>query len=206
MIRNIVCDMGGVLIAWDPPMLVDRLDLPAEDKALLLREVFRSVDWVSQDRGVVPQDIIVTNMCRRLPKHLHRYAADFVYGWWKAPFVPIEGIDALLHELKANGYTLYVLSNASRALHDYLPRLPGSDVFSGLIVSADWGILKPDLELYRILFREYGLNPAECYFIDDFTLNVEAARTLGMHGSVFDGNIQKLRRELAAAGVTVSLE
>ena len=59
--------MGGVLIAWDPPMLVDRLDLSPEDKALLLREVFRSVDWVSQDRGVVPQEQIVSNMCRRLP-------------------------------------------------------------------------------------------------------------------------------------------
>ena len=206
MIRNIVCDMGGVLIAWDPPMMVDRLALAPGDKALLLREVFRSADWVSQDRGVVPQDEIVQNMCRRLPAHLHRYAADFVYGWWKAPLVPIEGVDALLHELKANGYTLYVLSNASRALHEYFPRLPGSDVFSGLIVSADWGILKPDRELYRILFREYGLDPAECYFIDDFALNVEAALTLGMQGSVFDGDIKRLRRELTEAGVTVSAE
>lgn len=206
MIRNIVCDMGGVLIAWDPPMLVDRLGLAPGDKALLLREVFRSADWVSQDRGVVPQDEIVRNMCRRLPERLHRYAADFVYGWWKGPFVPIEGIDALLHELKANGYTLYVLSNASRALHDYFPRLPASDVFSGLVVSADWGILKPDRELYRILFREYGLDPKECWFIDDFALNVEAAITLGMQGSVFDGDIKRLRRELAEAGVTVSAE
>ena len=204
MIRNIVCDMGGVLIAWDPPMLLDRFDLSPEDKALLLREVFRSVDWVSQDRGVVPQDEIVNNICRRIPKHLHRYAADFVYGWWKYPFVPIEGIDALLHELKANGYTLYVLSNASRALHDYFPRLPASDVFSGLIVSADWGILKPDRELYRILCREYGLKPEECYFIDDFSLNVEAAKTLGMNGSVFFQDIPRLRRELIEAGVTVS--
>ena len=206
MIRNIVCDMGGVLIAWDPPMLVDRLDLPAADKALLLREVFRSADWIAQDRGVVPQEQIVNNMCRRLPERLHRYAADFVYGWWKYPFVPIEGIDALLHELKANGYTLYVLSNASRALHDYFPRLPASDVFSGLIVSADWGILKPDRELYRILFREYGLDPAECCFIDDFSLNVEAAITLGMQGFLFDGDVKRLRRELMEAGVTVSHE
>lgn len=206
MIRNIVCDMGGVLIAWDPPMLVDQYHLSPEDSALVLREVFRSVDWVSQDRGVVPQDEIVRNMCKRLPERLHHCAADSVYGWWKHPFVPIDGIDELLHELKANGYTLYVLSNASRALHEYFHRLPGADVFSGLIVSADWGILKPDRELYRILCREYGLKLEECYFIDDFSLNVEAAITLGMKGSVFDRNVSRLRKELAEAGVTVSHE
>ena len=205
MIRNVVCDMGGVLIAWDPPMLVNRYDLPPEDKALLLKEVFRSPDWVAQDRGVIPQDEIVANMCRRLPERLHGCAADFVYGWWKQPFVPIEGIEKLLRELKANGYTLYVLSNASRALHDYFPRLPASDAFSGLIVSADWGILKPERELYRILCREYDLNPKECCFIDDFSLNVEAAQTIGMQGFLFDGDVSRLRRELREAGVTVSL-
>lgn len=205
MIRNIVCDMGGVLIAWDPPMLVDRLGVSEEDRALLLREVFRSADWVKQDRGVVPQEEIVKNMCRRLPKHLHGFAADFVYGWWKQPFVPIEGMEELLYELKANGLSLYVLSNASRALHDYFPRLPAADAFSGLIVSADWGILKPDRELYRILCREYDLDPKECYFIDDFSLNAEAAQTLGMQSSVFDGDIKRLRKELREAGVNVSL-
>ena len=46
--------MGGVLIAWDPPMLVDRLDLSPEDKALLLREVFRSVDWEPKTRPDSP--------------------------------------------------------------------------------------------------------------------------------------------------------
>ena len=59
--------------------------------------------------------------------------------------------------------------------------------------------------LYRILCREYGLDPAECCFIDDFPLNVEAAWTVGMQGIVFDGDIRRLRRELKEIGVAVSL-
>ena len=51
MIRNVVFDMGGVLIAWDPARIVARLGLSGEDAQLLLREVFQSVEWVSLDRG-----------------------------------------------------------------------------------------------------------------------------------------------------------
>ena len=64
MIRNVVCDMGGVLIAWDPPSIVNRFGLCAEDAAKLLREVFQSPEWTMQDRGVIPQEEILSRMCR----------------------------------------------------------------------------------------------------------------------------------------------
>lgn len=204
MIRNIVCDMGGVLIEWNPVGIVRRLHLPPEDEALLLREVFQSTEWVAQDRGVVPQPTLLAAMQRRLPVRLHDAAAA-CYDWWRAPFTPIEGMDALLHELKAQGYALYILSNASRALHDYFPRLPGSDVFDDKFVSADWGLLKPDRSIFQRFCEEFRLVPEECYFIDDFAMNVEAAMRMGMHGTVFYRDIRRLRRELCDAGVTVSL-
>ena len=49
----------------------------------------------------------------------------------------------------------------------------------------------------------YDLKPEECYFIDDSPLNVEGALCTGMRGSVFDGDVERLRRELGAAGVPV---
>ena len=205
MIQTIVFDMGGVLIAWDPPMLVKQLGLAPDEEKLILREVFGSAEWAMQDRGVVPPEEIIKRMCKRLPEKLHAAAAQCVNGWWEFPFSPIPGIDALLQELHTNGYTLYVLSNASRALHGYFPRLPGADVFSGHVVSADWGILKPDRALSRILLDSFDLNPEECYFVDDNPLNVEAAMTLGMQGSVFDQDVTRLRKELKEASVRVAL-
>ena len=56
MIRNVVFDMGGVLIAWDPARIVARLGLSGEDARLLLREVFQSVEWVSLDRGAITEE------------------------------------------------------------------------------------------------------------------------------------------------------
>ena len=46
MIKNILFDMGNVLIHFDRRVFLDRLDISEEDKQLLLREVFLSVEFV----------------------------------------------------------------------------------------------------------------------------------------------------------------
>ena len=51
MIRNILFDMGNVLIRFDRKLFLDRLDLSEADKEILLRDVFASVDWAHMDRG-----------------------------------------------------------------------------------------------------------------------------------------------------------
>ena len=51
MIRNILFDMGNVLIYFDRNLFMDRLGVSEEDKKLLMREVFLSVEWVCMDRG-----------------------------------------------------------------------------------------------------------------------------------------------------------
>ena len=45
MIKNILFDMGNVLIRFDRNLFLDRLDLSREDKKILYREVFASVEW-----------------------------------------------------------------------------------------------------------------------------------------------------------------
>lgn len=55
MIKNILFDMGNVLIHFDRKVFLDRLDISEEDKQLLLREVFLSVEWVQMDRGTLTE-------------------------------------------------------------------------------------------------------------------------------------------------------
>ena len=75
MIRNIVFDMGNVLIRWCPEVFIDRLGIPEEDRPALLQEVFTSVDWMQLDRGIVTWQEAAARMCRRLPERLHIRAA-----------------------------------------------------------------------------------------------------------------------------------
>ena len=47
MIKNIVFDMGHVLMYFSPKVYISRLDYTGEDAELLEREVYRSADWVA---------------------------------------------------------------------------------------------------------------------------------------------------------------
>ena len=204
MIRNLVFDMGNVLIHYIPQVFMDRLGVPAEDQPLLAREVFGSVEWIRMDRGTLGQEEAVAAMEARLPRRLWEYARRLVLGWWlDGPLMPVEGMAALLEELKGLGYGLYLLSNATVRQPEYFPGIPGSQFFDGAVISAHWKVLKPEREIYEILFREYGLEPSECFFVDDLNINVEGALCAGMDGYIFDGDAGRLRQALCRAGVMV---
>lgn len=206
MIKHIVFDMGRVLIDWEPDEIIARCGTAGADAKRLRREVFEGVEWASMDRGTMTQAEGLARILRRLPPELHGAAERCVRDWWKDELHPIEGVAELIRELRGLGCGIYLLSNATSAVHEYFRRIPGSECFDGLIVSADWGLLKPQHEIYEKLFEEYALKPSECFFIDDSPLNVDGAAFVGMPGTVFFRDLPRLRRELNEAGVPVRLE
>jgi len=206
MIRNIVFDMGQVLIYFSPKEYIDRLSVPEEDRPLLLREVFYNIEWTQLDRGSVTEEEAAAAMCARLPERLHGYVRSLVFDWWKGPLMPVPGMEALLAELKELNYRLYLLSNAGVCLRKYFPRIPGSQYFDGRIVSSDYLQLKPEREIFQTLFREYSLKPEECFFVDDLFINIEAARFAGMSGAIFRDDVGLLRKDLNQAGIPVKCE
>ncbi len=203
MIRNILFDMGNVLIRFDRQEFLDRLDLSPQDRQLLLREVFLSVEWVQMDRGTLDEPEAEARMCRRLPEHLH-HAVHALVSQWDEPMLPMPGMEALVRDLKKAGYGVYLLSNASRRQHTYWPKVPGFDCFDGTLISADEGIMKPSQQIYHLILARFGLNARECFFIDDVPANIEAAQACGLQGAVFHGNAALLRQQLHAAGVALT--
>ena len=204
MIQNILFDMGNVLIHFDRKVFLDRLDVTEEEKQLLLREVFLSVEWVQMDRGTLAEPEAEVQICRRLPEHLHP-AVHSLVSLWDEPMLPVAGMAELVEELKQNGYGIYLLSNASIRQHEYWPKIPGWQFFDGKVISADEKIMKPHPDYYRIALERFGLKPEECFFIDDVPANIEGALFCGISGAVFHKDVSLLRSQLRAAGVTVGI-
>lgn len=204
-IDTIVFDMGQVLIHWQPLALIAHMDLTEKQKELLLTELFQSVEWVQSDHGTIALEQIVTQVCRRLPEDLHPAVEELVLGWWRRPLVPMEGMAELIRELKEKGYNIYLLSNASVDLRKYFHRIPGSEYFDGLMVSAEERLLKPQHEIYHTLHSRFRLEPGRCLFIDDSPANIEGALCTGMEGIIFRGDTARLRRELVQRGIDVAL-
>ena len=200
MIRNILFDMGNVLLRFDRQVFLDRLNVTEEDKQLLLKEVFLSEEWVLMDAGVLCEETAEPIMCTRLPEHLHE-AVHQLASCWDRPIIPVEGMYELVRELKEAGYGIYLLSNASVRQHAYWPRVPGSEFFDGTLISADEKIMKPQPEIYRLCMERFGLKPEECIFIDDVQANVDGAAVCGIAGTVFTGDASVLRNSLREAGI-----
>lgn len=205
MIKNIIFDMGQVLIYFSPDLYIERLGVSEEDSEILLREVFRRVEWVRLDHGTITEAEAVGSICRRVPPRLHKAVEELVFRWWARPLDPVPGMRELVAEIKAKGCGIYLLSNANIQQCKYHDRIPGTEYFDGRIVSAECRLIKPQREIYELLLDTYGLRAQECLFIDDSPLNVEGAYCAGIRGIVFDDDVPRLRRELREAGVMVNL-
>lgn len=200
MIKNIIFDMGNVLIKFDKKCFLEAVNVSPEDNALLEREVYVSVEWAMMDRGTLTEKEAAERMCARLPERLHEKVHQLV-DEWDRPILPMSGMAELAGELKAKGYRLFLLSNASYRQHEYWPEIPGSEYFEDTLISADVKLVKPQPEIYLMALHKFNAKPEESVFIDDATNNVEGAIYCGMEGIVFHGDTDELRKKLNAIGV-----
>ena len=202
MIKNIVFDMGNVLVRFDPELFMDRYSLTGEDRRLIRNEVFRSVEWTMLDRGVIDEELAEQRILPRLPERLHDAARGLIETW-DDPIVPVEGMLELLQALKAKGYRLYLLSNAAARQPIYWARAEASKLMDGALISAEVKLLKPDPQIYKALLKKYQLKASECVFIDDRLENVQAAFALGFAGIQMKDSVGTLVRSLATCNVTL---
>jgi HAD superfamily hydrolase (TIGR01509 family) len=62
-------------------------------------------------------------------------------------------------------------------------------------------MVKPNADIYLYLLDKYGLDPAECMFVDDRLDNIEVGEAVGIKGYLFDGDLEKLLEYLKSEGI-----
>lgn len=201
MIKNIIFDMGGVLIRWEPMELLKQFGAKPEDLEMLYREIFKELDWIMLDAGLLDEAEAEANIARRLPEEYRELLHKLIWSW-DDPISPMPGTAELVKELKEKGYGLYLLSNASRRQPEYWPRVPGHEYFDDVMVSAFEQKTKPHYSIYACAMERFGLRKEECVFIDDTSRNILAAKLFGMEGIVFF-DAEDLRKKLRKLGVDV---
>lgn len=200
MIKNIVFDMGNVLILYDAQRYIkDYVDNEA-DKELLYYEVFGSVEWIRRDHGTMTESEAIESICKRLPQRLHQSVATLFENWHK-DIPPFPEMESLIERLKKAGYNIYLLSNTGDRYYTFRKNIPALRFFDGEFISCDWHLLKPDVAIFHTFCLHFGLNPAECFFVDDSPANIYGAQQAGMHGFVYYRNTETLERALKECGV-----
>lgn len=196
MTRNIVFDMGHVLLWYRPQEACRALLNDGADAQALCAAFFGGQAWVEVDHGRLDGDAFTDTVKALLPQRL-RPAVDALYrGMPENILVPVEGMDRVVDGVLNRGFGVYLLSNAGKFMSRRRDVIPNIGRFHGVMFSGDEGIVKPDPGLYLRLQEKYALRPEECLFIDDREDNVQSAAALGWRAHRFSGDVAALKAEL----------
>lgn len=187
MIKNIVFDLGNVILKESPSIVLENTELTKEEIQNIKNKFF--ANWKELDLGneTLAEHL---NKCG-LENYINENVKEKILNYYKyRPFN--NDIIELMNTLKNKNYNIFILSNNNKEAYKYLQKLPMFKSVDGWIVSCDYHMLKPNKEIYVKLFENFNVKPEECYFIDDKKENIEIGIMLGMNGFRFDGEIQKL--------------
>ncbi|GAB2485726.1 HAD family phosphatase [Alkalibacterium psychrotolerans] len=203
VIQSIVFDMGNVLIRYRPEVFITNYSSDFDEQKMLLDAIFYAREWQEYDQGTLTNQELLDHVLMNIPDKLHETAKNVLVDWYTG-MTPISEMEDILRQLDENKYDLYLLSNVSQDFHQFKHIIPGLNYFDGIFLSSDWKMIKPDPEIYKLFFKEFDLNPEECFFIDDLPQNIQSAENLGMKGHIFDGDIEKLKEHLKKEHITIS--
>lgn len=177
--KNVVFDLGGVVVDWSPERLMQEYPGDPEMPLMLFKKGFFANHWQDFDRGVVSQQETV---CRMSDFSGRQYAEcwDFM-EFVKHSLRDIPETQLLIKELASRKFRLFCLSNMSLEFYDYLKGRDVFQCFEGQIISVLEKTIKPEKKIFEILLERYGLDARESVFIDDLEQNIQAAAELGFH-------------------------
>lgn len=180
MIKNIIFDLGNVLIRFKPEEFINK-NIKKEYREKFFNVIFKGQEWADLDRGILEYSDAVKIFSEKIPecsseikKLFDNYILDVLE--------PIEKNIEIMKSLKGK-YKLFVLSNFHYPAFDYIfKNWEFFKYFDGKVVSGHCKLLKPEKKIYELLCLTYSLKPNECVFIDDTKANIEAAEEFGING------------------------
>ena len=195
---NIVFDLGGVVVTWEPEQIIAKRYTDPAMRATVRDQIMAHADWLELDRGTLPQKKAISRAAQRTK--LSEAEVEQFLRHVAAELVPVPQTVDLLYRLKAKGHSLSCLSNMHISFIEHLEQTYRfSEVFSGAVISCRLNLCKPEPAIYEYLLNTYGLDRQNTVFIDDIEANVIAAAKLGIQTIRFESAAQ-CERELTRIG------
>lgn len=201
MIKNIIFDVGKVLVDWQPEEAMHRLGMDDKTVAAVAEATVCTDAWNEADRSAAPDEELLQRLIDNAPEYEKE-----IRLFWENVDMAISQYDysrAWVQSLKKKGYHVYILSNYSRWTYNHTQEALSflADV-DGALFSFDVQQIKPEPAIYQSLLARFDLAGEECVFLDDRRENIEAAEREGINGIIFTGYEDALKK-LQEYGVTV---
>ena len=179
MIKNIIFDLGNVLLKFQPREFLLRFTNDVEYIDQLVAKIFRSSTWMDLDRGTISLEIAKNNFISKYPKE--EAFLTLFFNHWMEMLTLIEENVKVLKGLRDLGYKTYILSNFIKETFTFIQNnYDIFQLFDGQIISGFEETIKPEKAIYELLLSRYNLLPEESLFIDDVLFFLKPAKKLGM--------------------------
>ena len=192
MIKNVIFDLGDVLINNNPIEYIRSLGYSQEKTQELYQALDTDTLWHDKDIGIYESYIDCIPIFQMHHPNLLKEIADFFQdSWMEKVYTPIEENMILYKKAQELGYDIFLLTNYSVDGFAYLERTYDfiRDA-KGRIVSSHVHCCKPEHRIYELLLDKYQLKASECLFFDDNIRNIKAAKELGINAVLFN-NVQE---------------
>jgi len=201
-IKAVISDFGGVLTT---PLLGSFMALQDEigiEAGTLGRAMQRIAEREGEnplfelERGRTTETDFLNTLRRELAAdlghepELHRFSEIY----FEALDVNDSMIGVMRHA-RSRGYRMALLTNNVREWEPlWRAMVPIDEIFELVVDSAFVGMRKPEPEIYELTIERLGdgIGPADCLFVDDVEVNVDAARDVGMRAVHFQSNEQAI--------------
>ena len=181
-IKNIVFDMGSVILKGTPKDVLKDIDIEPDIYNQLVN-YFNKIGIC--DYGNITLEDVFKD-CNYSSDIINKFK-DRLVNYFKYRTINNDLI-SLINKLKDNNYKVFILSDNSKEAYNYYKDNQNFKNIDGWIVSAFYGCLKKEEKLFDIFLKEYNLNSSECYFIDDNVQNINVAKKKGFNTFLFNEN------------------
>lgn len=184
MIKNVIFDLGRVLINWDPVKFGMDYTNDPQLQSKIGTQLFTHRDWHLLDKGEFSEEEHTLRVSERLDLPVE-VVRDIIYKGRQTMSLKEE----TYKELKrlSSSYNLYCISNMSliswevvKEQHSFV------NYFKDIVISAEVKIIKPEKEIFEYSLKKFKINPEESIFIDDLPENIKSAGSFGISGILFD--------------------
>lgn len=184
-IKNIIFDLGGVLINLDRKRCISNFRKLGFHHIEELIDPFQQEGiFMELENGAITTEEFRDRIRKEIDKPLSDQQIDDAWNSFLGE-IPVYKLDMLL-KLKEK-YSLYLLSNTNEihwdwccqtqfAYKDYTEK----DFFEQIFLSFELHQTKPGMGIFQTILNETDLLPEETFFIDDSQANCETAEVLGI--------------------------
>lgn len=184
MIKNIIFDLGRVLINWDLESFASGFTNDKKLQNHIVYGIFEHNDWHTLDEGTISEEEAVIRFSKRL--NIDKEKIIFIISEARKIMSLKEDTYKELLRLK-DKYNIYCISNMSHGSWEIILKEHNFyKHFKDIIISAQAKVKKPDIEIFKRAIKQFDIKPEESIFIDDLHENIEAANSLNIKGILFD--------------------